>query len=110
MGNVIEKNVPLSQYMASKVAHLKDHPHVAEVRQHGMVIAIEMIKDKATKTPYPWQERRGMEVYKHALKQGVLLRPLGNVVYFMPPYVISHDEIDTLAAVASQGIDIATAK
>ena len=108
-GQVIEKNIALSQHMASSVAHLKDHPNVAEIRQHGMVLAIEMVKDKASKTPYPWQERRGMRVYEYALKQGALLRPLGNVVYFMPPYIITKQQIDFLANIATQGIDIATA-
>ena len=108
-GQVIEKNIVLSQHMASSVAHLKDHPNVAEIRQHGMVLAIEMVKDKASKTPYPWQERRGMRVYEYALKQGALLRPLGNVVYFMPPYIITKQQIDFLANIATQGIDIATA-
>jgi adenosylmethionine-8-amino-7-oxononanoate aminotransferase len=60
-------------------------------------------------TPYPWQERRGLRVYRHALAHGVLLRPVGNVVYFMPPYIITEDEIKTLAQVAWGGIELATA-
>ena len=67
-----------------------------------------MVKDKKTRTPYPWQERRGLAVYRHGLEQGALLRPLGNVVYFMPPYVITEAEIDRLAKVAWEGIDRAT--
>ena len=67
-----------------------------------------MVRDKLNRIPYPWQERRGLEVYQYALSHGVLLRPLGNVVYFMPPYVITPDEIDLLAAVALGGIDQAT--
>ena len=73
-----------------------------------MALAIEMVQDKATKTPYPWQERRGMAVYQHALSRGALLRPLGSVVYFLPPYVITPEQIDFLAEVASEGIDLAT--
>jgi adenosylmethionine-8-amino-7-oxononanoate aminotransferase len=107
--NVIEANKALSARMASATAHLVDHPHVAEVRQTGMVLAIEMVQDKASKTPYPWQERRGLKVFQHALERGALLRPLGSVVYFLPPYVITPEQIDFLAEVASEGIDIATA-
>jgi adenosylmethionine-8-amino-7-oxononanoate aminotransferase len=73
-----------------------------------MVLAIEMVQDKATKTAYPWQERRGLKVFEHALERGALLRPLGSVVYFLPPYVITPEQIDFLAEVASEGIDIAT--
>ena len=106
--DVITRNRELARVMAESTAHLSDHPHVAEVRQHGMILAIEMIRDKAAREPYPWQERRGLKVYQHALGRGALLRPLGNVIYFMPPYVITPEEIRTLAEIASSGIDLAT--
>nr|MBO2509101.1 adenosylmethionine--8-amino-7-oxononanoate transaminase [Gammaproteobacteria bacterium] len=105
---VIEANRALAAHMARATEHLKAHPHVAEVRQTGMALAIEMVADKASRTPYPWQERRGLRVYQHALERGALLRPLGNVVYFLPPYVITPEQIDFLAEVASEGIDLAT--
>jgi adenosylmethionine-8-amino-7-oxononanoate aminotransferase len=106
--NVIETNRVLAQVMGEATAHFAEHPHVAEVRQKGMILAIEMIQDKATRTPYPWQERRGLKVYRHALERGVLLRPLGNVIYFMPPYVITAEQIRYLAEVAWEGIGLAT--
>ncbi|MDR6678552.1 adenosylmethionine--8-amino-7-oxononanoate transaminase [Pseudomonas oryzihabitans] len=106
--DVIAANQPLAQRMAEATAHLVEHPQVGEVRQTGMALAIEMTADKARRTPYPWQERRGLAVYQHALSRGALLRPLGNVVYFLPPYVITPEQIDFLAEVATQGIDLAT--
>lgn len=106
--NVIEANKALAARMATATAHLVDHSHVAEVRQTGMALAIEMVADKARKTPYPWQERRGLKVYEHALQRGALLRPLGSVVYFLPPYTITEEQIDLLAQIATEGIDIAT--
>lgn len=105
---VIENNRLLSAHMKRATDHLRDHAHVAEVRQTGMVLAIEMVQDKARNTAYDWKQRRGLRVYQHALTRGALLRPLGNVVYMMPPYVITPDEIDFLAQVATEGIDIAT--
>ncbi len=108
--NVIENNRQLSRCMAESVAHLADHPNVGDIRQHGMTMAIEMVKDKASKTPPfpPWQERRGIRVYKHSLTRQALLRPpLGNVLYFMPPYVITEEQIRHLAQVATEGIEIA---
>ncbi|MCI0505434.1 MAG: adenosylmethionine--8-amino-7-oxononanoate aminotransferase BioA, partial [Gammaproteobacteria bacterium] len=56
---------------------------------------------------YPWRERRSLRVYQYALSQGVLLRPLGNVVYFMPPYVITKEQIHYMVDVARHGIDMA---
>lgn len=106
--NTLSRNRKLSTQMAAATASLIDHPHVAEVRQTGMILAIEMVKDKPSREPYPWQERRGLDVYRHGLTRGVLLRPLGNVIYFMPPYVITPDEIHLMAAVAAEGINLAT--
>ena len=105
--SVIEKNQTLICCMKETLKPFADLPHVAEVRQTGMVAAIELVKDKSSKTPFPWQDRRGLRVYQHALKSGALLRPLGDVIYFMPPYVITPEEIQTLADIAWQGIEIA---
>jgi adenosylmethionine---8-amino-7-oxononanoate aminotransferase len=106
--DVIARNRVLAAHMARATAGLAGHPHVAEVRQCGMILAIEMVKDRTTREPYPWQERRGRRVYRHALTRGALLRPLGDVIYFMPPYVITEGEIDFLAGVAREGIEAAT--
>ncbi len=106
--NVLQANKALAQAMYNSVADLEDHAHVAEVRQCGMILAMEMVADKANKTPYLWQERRGLTVYRHGLANGVLLRPLGNVVYFMPPYVITQEQIEHMARVAKEGIHLAT--
>jgi len=107
--NVIERNRGLAAAMSRAIDRLRDHPNVGEVRQTGMVAAIEMVKEKQSREPYPWQERRGLRVYQHALSRGALLRPLGNVTYFMPPYVITPEQIDFLADVAWEGIERAVA-
>ncbi len=107
--DVLGSNRRLSEHMADSVSELADHPNVGEIRQHGMILAIEMVKDRQTRDPYPWQERRGLSVYRHGLDNGVLLRPLGNVVYFMPPYVVTPEEIELMARVARDGIKQATA-
>lgn len=105
--DVLGHNRHLAVMMAQAVAHFNQHPHVAEVRQTGMIVAIELVKDKQTREPFPWQQRRGLKVYQYALSRGVLLRPLGNVIYFMPPYVITEQEIALMVEVAWQGIQLA---
>ena len=106
--NIIEKNRTTAKFMGEAFAHLNDHPHVAEVRQTGMVLAAEMVSDKKNRVFYPWQERRGLKVYQHGLENEGLLRPIGNVVYLMPPYVIDREQISHLAKIATEGIDLAT--
>ncbi len=106
--DVLVRNRSLAAHMGQRAREFESHPHVAEVRQHGMIVALELARDQATRDPYPWQERRGLKVYRHGLANGVLLRPVGNVVYFMPPYVITPDEIDLMVRVAREGIELAT--
>ena len=106
--DVLGRNRELAMLMAKATERFKDHSHVAEVRQTGMILAIELVKNKQTREPYPWQQRRGLKVYQYALSKGVLLRPLGNVIYFMPPYVINEQEIELMADVAWHGIQLAT--
>ena len=105
---VLERNRQLGAYMESACAALRDHPHVAEVRRSGMILAIDLVQDRSTRTPFDWRERRGYRVYRYGLEHEVFLRPLGDVIYFMPPYVINEQEIDLLARVATNGIDRAT--
>ena len=105
--NVIADNRVLSEEFAKQCERFENHPNVGDIRQRGMITAIELVKNRTTKEPFRWQERRGLEVFKHGLKNEALLRPLGNVVYFMPPYVITPEEIKKLVDVAEQGIELA---
>ncbi len=105
--DVLAHNRQLAALLAKYTAQFHDHPNVAEVRQTGMILAIELVKNKQTREAYPWQQRRGLKVYQYALSQGVLLRPLGNVIYFMPPYIITEAEIKRMTEVAWQGIQYA---
>jgi len=95
--NIIEKNREKSAYIWKSMQKFKNLKNVKEIRQTGMISAIEMID-------YPFEKRMGLKVYEYGLKNGVLLRPLGNVVYFMPPYVISFEEIDKMINTAYEGI------
>lgn len=82
--NIIEKNKQLSLFMKKEFEILKDSSKVKNMRICGMVIAFEVITDK---------ERPNIFIFEESLKRGLLLRPLGNTIYFMPPYVITQDSI-----------------
>jgi adenosylmethionine-8-amino-7-oxononanoate aminotransferase len=107
--DVLNANRALAAHMGARARELADHPNVAEVRQTGMIVAAEFVRDKAQRLAFPWQQRRGQILYRHALSRGVLLRPIGNVVYFMPPYVVTTQEIDLMVEVALEGITLACA-
>jgi len=97
--NVLEHNKKLSEYIWELMQEFKNLKNVKEIRQTGMISAIEMID-------YPWEKRMGLKVYQYGLKKGVLLRPLGNVIYFMPPYIINKEEIEKMVKVAYEGIKL----
>ena len=106
---VLQRNHTLAARMAERLAPLTAHPHVGEVRQTGMIAAVELVRDKATRAAFAPADRRGLRVYLHGLEHGVLLRPLGDVIYFMPPYVITPEQIDLMVDVATSGIEKAAA-
>lgn len=109
IGDTLNKNRILQSAMARALAPLAEHPNVAEVRQTGMIIAVELVAEKASRTAFDWRERRGLRVYQHGLTRGALLRPLGNVVYLMPPFCITEEEIQHLAQVITEGVALAVA-
>jgi adenosylmethionine-8-amino-7-oxononanoate aminotransferase len=106
--DVIARNRTLAAHLGRRCTELLELDHVAEVRQQGMIVAVELARDGDRRRPYDWRERRGLRVYRHGLEHEALLRPIGNVVYFMPPYVITTAEIDGLVATARDGIRAAT--
>ena len=101
---------PKVQRLSEHLARLAMHPNVGDVRQRGLIAGIELVRDRQTKEPYPWAEQRGLRVCKHALTEGVWLRPLGNVVVILPPLAITIDELDRICTAVERGIDQATSE
>src|SRR4051812_48267648 len=80
--------------LGSQLCRLAEHPHVTTTRQRGLIGALELTPNKATGAPYSFDERRAWQVCRETLSKGVWLRPLGDVLYVMPPLVITLDELD----------------
>jgi adenosylmethionine-8-amino-7-oxononanoate aminotransferase len=95
--DVLGENEKKASYIKKELDKFLALENVKLVRQQGMVTAIEL-------EGYEASERIGLKIYEYALTQGVLLRPLGHIIYFMPPYVISYKEIDKMIDVAYKGI------
>lgn len=100
---IIPKAVENGKYFNNIIKEkFEDLPYVGEVRHIGLVNAIEIVKDKDTKKAYPSNLRLGYQIYKKALKKGVLLRPLGDVIYFNPPLIIQPEDMDFVTDVAKE--------
>lgn len=103
---VVTRNEITSRMIFEKVTRLFDgHPRIGEYRQLGMIGALELVADRPTKQTFDWRERVGYGIYRIALAKGVLLRPLGNVIYFMPPYIVEEEDIEKMVRVAFESIN-----
>lgn len=80
-------------YLKSRLQALVKTSTVGDVRQCGMIAGIELVQDRETRTPFPWEERIGIQVCLEARKRGIFLRPLGNVIVVFPPLSITLDEL-----------------
>ena len=84
--------------------------HVGEIRQRGLMVGIELVRDRATKEEYAYGLRAGHRVILEARKLGAILRPLGNVVVLMPPLALDVPQLEALAAITLAAIEEATAR
>lgn len=93
--HILEHAAKMAVYLNEKLEEaFLDHPNMGEIRHLGLINACELTPDKKTKAEYPSELRMGYQIYKKALNKGLILRPLGNVIYFNPPLIIKEEEID----------------
>jgi adenosylmethionine-8-amino-7-oxononanoate aminotransferase len=83
---------------------------VGEIRQRGLMVGIELVRDRASKAEYDYGLRVGHQVCLEARPMGAILRPLGNVVVLMPPLAMTAEELARLAGIAAAGIERVTAR
>ncbi|MCA9099772.1 MAG: aminotransferase class III-fold pyridoxal phosphate-dependent enzyme, partial [Planctomycetales bacterium] len=101
---VLEKLSEKIDRLAGHLARIGELAHVGDVRQRGMIAAVELVRDRATAEPFDWSEKRGIRVCDIARGEGVLVRPLGNVVVIMPPLSVSLGELDRICEAIERGI------
>jgi adenosylmethionine-8-amino-7-oxononanoate aminotransferase len=85
--------------LTTALARLAQLPHVGDVRQCGLIAGIELVAQKATKTPYRWVDQVGAKVCSRARDRGLLIRPLGNVIVVMPPLAITEEILSEMLAI-----------
>ena len=103
---IVEKvHAETAPYLQKRLRELNDHPLVGEVRGVGMLGAIELVQDKATRKRY---EGRGVGMIcrQFCFDNGLIMRAVGDTMIISPPLVISKDEIDELVAKARKCLDL----
>ena len=95
---------PKSQRYSQGMQRLEQLDHVGSARYRGLMGGVELVRNKNTKEPYAFDERLGYKVTLEARKEGVMLRPLGDVIVLMPPLAVSVDELDLLFGATEKAI------
>jgi adenosylmethionine-8-amino-7-oxononanoate aminotransferase len=106
--NVLENLRGKTRMLASWLKEILNLRHVGDVRNIGLMAGVELVRNKKTKEPYDWAEKMGWRVTYHARDNGVILRPLGNVIVIMPPLSISEANLNQLLKVIRGAIVAAT--
>ena len=104
--NILERAEETASWLSARMAEtFGAHPNVGEIRHIGLIHAVELVEDRAAKRPFDGGRRLGYAIYRRALQHGLLLRPLGDVLYFNPPLNIGRDDLDTAIARMKQSMD-----
>ncbi len=98
-----------AEALAGALGALAGHPHVGEIRQRGLMVGIELVRDRSSRERFPAALRVGHRACMAARPRGAILRPLGDVVVLMPPLSMTPAELGELARIATAAIDEATA-
>lgn len=98
---VLEKLPPKIDHLKKSLTLLKQLPHVGDIRQCGLIAGIDIMLDPKTATSYPWQDQTGAKICYAARKHGLLTRPIGDTIVFMPPLCVTQQQMtDALKALS----------
>ncbi len=100
----LNKLQPKIRILEDWLREISDLPHVGDARNKGLMAGVELVKDKKSKEPYDWKEKKGWQVAYKARDNGVFIRPLGNIVVIMPPLSISTENLRQLLKVIKNAI------
>jgi adenosylmethionine-8-amino-7-oxononanoate aminotransferase len=102
----LEKAACTGAYLHENITkRLLSHPNIGEIRHIGLINAMELVTDKEKKTGLNEDLRIGYTIYQKALQHGLILRPLGNILYFNPPLTITEEEIDEAVSRCATAIE-----
>jgi adenosylmethionine-8-amino-7-oxononanoate transaminase len=105
---VIEGLPPKIERVRCGLERFRELSHVGEVRQCGLMVGIELVRDRTTGEPFPREEQMGAKVCRRARRLGLISRPLGDVVIFVPPLASTEADLDAMLAILHRAIVMVT--
>jgi len=106
--NTLGRLQPLIARLRELLQPIREHAHIADVRQWGLMTGIELAEDVPTRKPYPPGKRIGKQVILEARQRGLILRPLGDVIVLMPPLSTTPAELEWLVSVTAESVRAVT--
>lgn len=106
--HVVDNARSNADLLAARLSSLDDHPNVGEIRQKGVMVGIELVQDRESKTPFPAENRTGHRITLAARERGLILRPLGDVVVLMPAPGMPAAQVADLCELTLGAIDDVT--
>ncbi len=101
----LERNKTLEQHFATGAAKFWEHPHVGDVRQEGLICAVEIVQDFANRKAFPFTDRIGHRICEAARAHGLLTRPIGDVLVLMPPYCTTEAQLEQMVEALWRGLN-----
>ncbi|WP_232713456.1 adenosylmethionine--8-amino-7-oxononanoate transaminase [Bacillus xiapuensis] len=101
---LVDQAAQKAEYVKSILAEIAELPFVGDIRQLGLMCGIELVQDKETKQPFPAEDRVAYKATLRMRELGMLTRPLGDVIVFMPPLVTSYEQLTQMGKIMKQAI------
>jgi adenosylmethionine-8-amino-7-oxononanoate aminotransferase len=106
--STLKKLGPKIALLSRELERINNLEHVGEIRQNGFMVGIELVQNRRTKEPYPLEQKTGIRVSLECRRQGLIIRPLGNVIVLMPPLAISTNKLQRMAEIVYEAITTVT--
>ncbi len=104
--NILETVRENGAYLHEKLQNaLGNHRNVGEIRHIGLINAIELVEDPKTKKPFDSKKRIGWHIFRQAMQKGLVLRPMGDVIYFNPPLNIERNDLDKAVTLCKEAVE-----
>lgn len=104
--NLVQVAKEKGEFVATLLEDIKTLENVGDIRQIGLMCGIEIVKNKETKESFDWSDRVAYRATLKMRELGMLTRPLGDVIVFMPPLATSYDELREMIAILKEGIEL----